>query len=128
MQPQVVERELERAFRGADERGDCACDVLGALTAVGQRADVDQRAAVRCFALYSRFQPWYSASFSGESTTPSVGWFGTSGSAFFTPKRLASTAPSDLIFISPKPGSAAIRPRRSSPSRASRHNRDASPP
>ena len=41
--------------------------------------------------------------------------------------RFASTEPSALIFISPKPGSAAMRARRSAPSAASFHKREASP-
>jgi hypothetical protein len=84
VETEVVEGEVERALRRAEERGDLACDVRGGLAAVGQRADVDQDAA-RCFALYARFQPWYSTSFSGESTTPSVGCSGSSGRAISTP-------------------------------------------
>ena len=57
-----------------------------------------------------------------------MGWLGTSSRATSTPKRFASTEPSDLIFISPKPGSPPMRLRRSLPSAASVQMRDASPP
>ena len=81
----------------------------------------------RSAALCARLPAWYSASASGESTSPSVGCEGTSGSASSTPKRLASTEPSALTFISPKPGSASRFALSSSVEVASVHTRAASP-
>ena len=86
-----------------------------------------RRCWARSAALCARLPAWYSASASGESTSPSVGCEGTSGSASATPKRLASTEPSALTFISPKPGSASRFALSSSVVVASVHTRAASP-
>ena len=59
--------------------------------------------------LCSFLAAWYAARASCESTLPRVGWEGTRSLATSTPKRWYSTEPSDLIFMSPKPGSAPIR-------------------
>jgi hypothetical protein len=40
-EPDVVERELERAPGGVDEGDDPGRDVLGALTAVGQLMELE---------------------------------------------------------------------------------------
>ena len=58
----------------------------------GARLSAHGGLAPRSAALCARLPAWYSASASGESTSPSVGCDGTSGSASATPKRLASTA------------------------------------
>jgi hypothetical protein len=50
----IVEGDVEAALRAFQEVSDRVRDLVGALTAVGQRPDVDQR---RRAALYSRFQP-----------------------------------------------------------------------
>jgi hypothetical protein len=49
-QMQVVDRDVERVLRGADEFGERVRGVGGRLAAVGQRADFDR--------LYSRFAAW----------------------------------------------------------------------
>src|SRR5215207_1230530 len=82
-------------------------DVLRAVALVrplDDREDLQAAAelAARFAALAARLPAWYVASASGESTSPSVGCAGTSGSASSTSKRRARTAPSDLTFISPK--------------------------
>ena len=59
-------------------------DLVGRLRAVGERADLDQVFA-RSEALYARFFAWYSASASGESTSPSVGCVGATSAAAATP-------------------------------------------
>jgi len=46
----VVDRDVQRALRRADEGGERVGGVDGLLAAVGQRADVD-----RSLALYARF-------------------------------------------------------------------------
>ena len=81
----------------------------------------------RIAALWARLPAWYSASASGESTSPSVGCPGTSGSASATPKRRASTAAVETTFICPNPGSASRFARSSSGVLASVHTRAASP-
>ena len=81
----VVERELECPLGGAQELGDLACDVGGGLAAVAVRPELDHALAARNEALNARFAAWYSARASGESTSPSIGWFGTSGSAISLP-------------------------------------------
>ena len=81
----VVERELQRSFGGAQELGNFACDVGGGLAAVAVRPELDHALAARREALNARFAAWYSASASGESTSPSIGWLGTSGSAISLP-------------------------------------------
>ena len=85
VEPDVVERELEARPRGAEELGDLLCDVDGGLAAVAVEPELDQAEAARCEALYARFAAWYSASASGESTSPSIAWSGTSGSAIALP-------------------------------------------
>ena len=72
VQPDVVERQLEARAGGAEELGDLVRDVDGALPAVAVEPEVDQPAAARSCALYARFAAWYSASASGESTSPSI--------------------------------------------------------
>jgi hypothetical protein len=52
-QVDVVDRDLERLLRGADEVGECVCDVVGLLAAVRQRADFD-----RSSALCARLAAW----------------------------------------------------------------------
>jgi hypothetical protein len=49
-QMQVVDRDVERVLRSADEFGERVRGVGGRLAAVGQRADFDR--------LYSRFAAW----------------------------------------------------------------------
>jgi hypothetical protein len=49
-QMQVVDRDVERVLRGADESGERVRGLGGRLAAVGQRADFDR--------LYSRFAAW----------------------------------------------------------------------
>jgi hypothetical protein len=49
----VVDRDLERPLRLREPVGERACDLLGLLAAVGQRADVD-----RSDALCARFAAW----------------------------------------------------------------------
>lgn len=49
-QVQVVDRDVERVLRGADEVGERLRGLGGRLAAVGQRADFDR--------LYSRFAAW----------------------------------------------------------------------
>ena len=85
VQADVVERELEAPFRAAEELGDLVRDVDGGLAAVAVEPELDQPAAARSEALYARFAAWYSASASGESTSPSIAWSGTSGSAIAFP-------------------------------------------
>jgi hypothetical protein len=47
---EVVESDVERRLRRAEERGERVRGLLGGLAAVGQRADFDR--------LYSRFAAW----------------------------------------------------------------------
>ena len=49
-QMEVVDRDVERVLRGADEVSERLRGVGGRLAAVGQRADFDR--------LYSRFAAW----------------------------------------------------------------------
>jgi hypothetical protein len=49
-QMEVVDRDVERVLRGADEVSERVRGVGGRLAAVGQRADFDR--------LYSRFAAW----------------------------------------------------------------------
>jgi hypothetical protein len=49
-QVQVVDRDVERVLRGAEEVSERLRGVGGRLAAVGQRADFDR--------LYSRFAAW----------------------------------------------------------------------
>jgi len=72
-------RNLSYALR------DLACDVGGGLAAVAVRPEIDHAFAARSEALYARFAAWYSASASAESTSPSIAWSGTSGSAIAFP-------------------------------------------
>jgi hypothetical protein len=58
VEPDVVEREVERALRGVDEVGDRLRDLGSRLPAVGERANVDQDAWARSFALCARFAAW----------------------------------------------------------------------
>jgi len=84
---EVVDRDLERLVRAAEELGELARRALRRLCAVAERREVDQldAFAARSFALYSRFAAWYACSDSGESTSPSVWCAGASGSATATP-------------------------------------------
>jgi hypothetical protein len=52
-QVEVVDGDVERPARGAEEVGQQVRDVLGGLAAVGQRADFD-----RSSALWARFAAW----------------------------------------------------------------------
>ena len=84
---EVVDRDLERLVRAAEELGELVRGALRRLRAVGERRESDQldAFAARSFALCSRFAAWYACSDSGESTSPSVGCGGTSGCATATP-------------------------------------------
>ena len=73
VQPDVVERQLEALLRGSEELGYLVRDVHGGLAAVAVEAKLDHPAAARSAALWARFAAWYSASASGESTSPSIG-------------------------------------------------------
>lgn len=55
---EVVDGDLERRRRGADEVRECAGRALRRLRAVGERLDVDQDALARCSALCARFAAW----------------------------------------------------------------------
>jgi hypothetical protein len=55
VQADVVERELQRPFRGAHKLGDFACDVDGGLAAVAVRPELDHALAARSEALNARF-------------------------------------------------------------------------
>jgi hypothetical protein len=83
-EPEVVQRDVERLLRAVEEVDDDARDLVGGLAAVGERPDLDQVFA-RSEALYARFFSWYSASASGESTSPSVGCVGATSAAAATP-------------------------------------------
>jgi hypothetical protein len=48
---EVVDGDLERRGRGADEVCECAGRALRGLRSVGERLDVDQDAFARCSAL-----------------------------------------------------------------------------
>ena len=58
-------------------------------------------------ALCAFLAAWYSASAAGESTSPSVGWGGTSRRRGDARNASRARRPSELTFICPKPGSAA---------------------
>ncbi len=80
-------------------------------------------------------RPCTHVSLPGSARAPPVsrrrrasGELGTSSCACGTPYRFASTEPSAVIFICPKPGSSPIRLRKSSASFASVQTRAASPP
>ena len=83
-QPQIVERDVQRLLSAVEELEEPVRDLVGRLRAVGERADLDQVFA-RSEALYARFFAWYSASASGESTSPSVGCVGATSAAAATP-------------------------------------------
>ncbi len=55
---EVVDRDLERALRRAEELGERVRGHVGGLTAVGQRADVDQALRACHSALCARFAAW----------------------------------------------------------------------
>jgi hypothetical protein len=55
---EVVDGDLERCRRGADEVRERAGRALRGLRSVGERLDVDQDAFARCSALYARFAAW----------------------------------------------------------------------
>jgi hypothetical protein len=55
---EVVDGDLERRRRGADEVRERVGRALRGLRAVGERLDVDQDAFARCPALYARFAAW----------------------------------------------------------------------
>ena len=70
-------RSRSRAvLRLRDPAGERVRDLVGGLAAVGERAELDRALAARAAALRARFAAWYSASESGESTSPSVRWSG----------------------------------------------------
>ena len=50
-QPNVVDRDFERALRRGDEVGECVCGRFRRLAAVGQRPDLYRTAFARCSAL-----------------------------------------------------------------------------
>jgi hypothetical protein len=83
-QPEVVERDVERLLRAAEELDEGVRNLVGGLAPVGERPDLDQVFA-RSDALYARFFSWYSASASGESTSPRVGCVGATSAAAATP-------------------------------------------
>lgn len=58
VEPDVVERDVERALGAVDEVGDRLRDLRRGLPAVRQLADVDQLDSARSFALYARFFSW----------------------------------------------------------------------
>jgi hypothetical protein len=58
VQPQVVQRELERLLGGAHEAGDRPGDVLGALAAVAEGPQLDQGCCARRAALCARLAAW----------------------------------------------------------------------
>jgi hypothetical protein len=55
---QVVERDVEAAVRAVEDVRDRVGDLVGGLTAVGERADLDQVFAARSAALCARFAAW----------------------------------------------------------------------
>jgi hypothetical protein len=55
---EVVDRDLERPLRGGDEVGERVRDLDRRLTAVGERAELDQPACDFMRALYARFASW----------------------------------------------------------------------
>jgi hypothetical protein len=57
-EPQVVDRDLERALRGPDPVGERLRRLLRRLSAVGERADVYLAAFARSSALCARFAAW----------------------------------------------------------------------
>ena len=85
VEPDIVEREVEALLRLPEKRRHLVRHVDGRLASVAVEAELDQPAAARSDALWARFADWYSASASAESTSPSIGWFGTSGSAIALP-------------------------------------------
>src|SRR5215211_429312 len=83
-------RRQARARQRGPGAGGARRDVLRAVAVVRRLDDGEdgQAAAVlaaRAAALAARLPAWYSASAAGESTSPSVGWAGISGSASSTP-------------------------------------------
>jgi hypothetical protein len=58
LEAQVVQCDVERPLRGAEEIGDRARDLVGGLAAVAQRPDVDQLCFARWAALYAFFAAW----------------------------------------------------------------------
>jgi hypothetical protein len=50
-QPNVVDRDLERALRRRDEVGECVRGLFRRLTAVGESPDLYRTAFARCSAL-----------------------------------------------------------------------------
>jgi hypothetical protein len=59
VQPEVVERELERLARPVEKRSDPARDVERRLPAVRERVNLDQGCCLaRSDALYARFFAW----------------------------------------------------------------------
>ena len=57
-QPEVVDRDLERALRCPDPIGEGARCLLRRLPAVGERPDLYVAAFARCAALCARFAAW----------------------------------------------------------------------
>jgi hypothetical protein len=58
-EPEVVDRDVEAALGGLDERGECARDLDRRLAAVGERPELDQPACCAFIrALYARFASW----------------------------------------------------------------------
>ena len=57
-QVEVVDRDLERRRRAADEVREHVRRALRGLRSVGERVDVDQDAFARISALYARFAAW----------------------------------------------------------------------
>jgi hypothetical protein len=58
-EPEVVDRDVEPALRGRDERGERLRDLDRRLAAVGERPELDQPACCAFMrALYARFASW----------------------------------------------------------------------
>jgi hypothetical protein len=57
-QVEVVDRDLERLLRAADEVREYVRRALGGLRSVRERVDVDQDAFARISALWARFAAW----------------------------------------------------------------------
>ena len=113
----VVEREVEGRAGACDESATSRATSPGAwppsvsvVSSTATRARRRRRAWLPCRRASA---PGSARAPRRESTSPSVGCGGTSSCAAATPKRLASTEPSALTFISPNPGSPSIRRRRS---------------
>jgi len=75
VQPDVVERELERLACAVDERRDLARDVRRGLAAVGERMNVDQGAVgyVRVSRVRSRLRPRRGRAVPGRTEAVSAG-------------------------------------------------------